>query len=267
MRRLREIHLDLLRAFDEFCRRHRLPYFAIAGTALGAIRHQGFIPWDDDVDLAMPRAAFDAFVRTAPTEFDERYFVQHHSTDPQFPLPMSKLRRNDSVFAEEAVITASMHQGIFIDIFPIDRKPKSPWGQRAHYGALTVLSRIARLKSGYDLRPMGRGARLLVAVARRLLRAVPMRSVTQTHESMLRAFRDGRGPLTIAGGTYGYLREWFDPRWLAQSRMSQFEGQLVPVFAEVEAYLTHLYGDYMTLPPETQRTSPHVLANLEFPDD
>lgn len=267
MVKLRAVQLELLRAFDQFCRRHGLPYYAIAGTALGAIRHRGFIPWDDDVDLAMPRDAFDHFVRVAPHEIDGRYFVQHHSTDANFPLPMAKLRRNDSQFAEEAVARVSMHQGIFIDIFPIDRKPSSAMGQRAHFSALMALSRMARLRSGYDLRVSHGPTVTLLTFARVALHAIPMRALTRVYEALLKVFRNGGGPLTIAGGTYGYRREWFDPLWLEETEARAFEDQTVPVFAAVDVYLTHLYGDYMVLPPKSQQTSPHRVALLQFPHD
>jgi lipopolysaccharide cholinephosphotransferase len=264
LRALRETQLELLNVLHELCEGLGIRYYAIAGTALGAVRHHGFIPWDDDLDVAMSRADFDRLVSIAPGKLDHRYFLQHHTTDPNFPLAMAKMRRNDSMFVEPASAAARVHQGIFIDIFPIDRKPQLPWLRRAHGAIVSSLSRVARARSGYQLRPGGpRAVRMII---QGLGRAVPMKLLTSGRDIALRLFRTGRGPLTIASGTYGYSREWFAESWLQdEAVIVPFEDRTIPVFADHSAYLQHLYGDYLRLPPPHQRVSPHNVSRLEFP--
>lgn len=115
------VELELLERFDEVCRRHRLTYYAYYGTLLGAVRHQGFIPWDDDIDVIMFRDDYERFQAIAPEEFKEPYFYQNSYTD-QVIWPFSKLRDSRTTAVEKNFVGlgASFHQGIFIDIFPFD---------------------------------------------------------------------------------------------------------------------------------------------------
>ncbi len=115
------VELELLEKFDEVCRKHGLSWYAYFGTLLGAVRHQGFIPWDDDIDVIMFRDDYEKFQLIAPEEFREPYFFQNSYTD-QIIWPISKLRdsRTTAVERQYADRGAAFHQGIFIDIFPFD---------------------------------------------------------------------------------------------------------------------------------------------------
>lgn len=262
MKRLRSVQLDLLQQVQELCHRHAITYFAVAGTALGAVRHQGFIPWDDDVDVAMPRPDYERFLNVARCELGADYFLQHSRTDPNFPLPMAKVRRNNSRFMEQATVDVNMHHGIFVDVFPLDRKPRSAGLQTLHAALLKLLSRLCRLRAGYAVefpRPW------MSSWLRASLQWIPIRWLTRLQEWAATAFREATGGLTVVGGTYPYHRERFDDAWLSDLVITKFEHLSVPIFREFDTYLTHLYGDYMTLPPESHRVSHHSVADLSFP--
>lgn len=113
--------LQMLEKLDEICQKHHLSYYAFYGTLLGAVRHQGFIPWDDDIDVVMFRDDYEKFQIIAPEEFAEPYFFQNTYTD-QVLWPLSKIRdsRTTAVEPQFRHLGASFHQGIFIDIFPLD---------------------------------------------------------------------------------------------------------------------------------------------------
>ena len=115
------VELELLEKLDEVCRKHGLKYYAYYGTLLGAVRHQGFIPWDDDIDVVMFRDDYERFQAIAPEEFGEPYFFQNSYTD-QMIWPLSKLRDSRTTAVERAYADrgAAFHQGIFIDSFPFD---------------------------------------------------------------------------------------------------------------------------------------------------
>ena len=113
--------LEMLKDIDSVCKRHRISYQLFAGTALGAVRHHGFIPWDDDVDIIMPRSEYEHFFKEAAKDFDETlYFVQQeHSA--HWPMPYSKLRRNNTTCIEKYHSKdLKTHQGVYVDIFPCD---------------------------------------------------------------------------------------------------------------------------------------------------
>lgn len=116
------VMLRLLRIVDEICINNSLDYWIDSGTLLGAVRHDGFIPWDDDLDICMPRKDYNKFIELASSELPSDTFLQNKDTDPTFPPYYVKLRDNNSTIIErfENDRNIEFHQGIFIDIFPVD---------------------------------------------------------------------------------------------------------------------------------------------------
>lgn len=125
------VELQLLEKFDEVCRKYDLTYYAYYGTLLGAVRHQGFIPWDDDIDVVMFREDYEKFQAVAPAEFIEPYFFQNSYTD-QMLWFFSKIRDSRTTAIEFSA--RNLNQGIFIDVFPLDDVPDG-----VHEEFLTVL--------------------------------------------------------------------------------------------------------------------------------
>ena len=122
---LKEIQLDLLKKFINACEKLNLEYYIIAGTLIGAIRHKGFIPWDDDIDVAMKRKDYNVFIKRAQ-EFlpQEDYFVQTSASDPEWPMNYCKLRNSKTTFVECSVKKLHINHGVYIDIFPLDYYPE-----------------------------------------------------------------------------------------------------------------------------------------------
>ena len=122
MKRIWAVELDLLHAFAQVCDRYHLQWFAHAGTMLGAVRHHGFIPWDDDIDIVMPRKDYDRLCEIGPSVFSSPYFYQNESTDRFFCRTFSRLRNSDTtgIQISEREYRYPFNQGIFIDIFPYD---------------------------------------------------------------------------------------------------------------------------------------------------
>ncbi len=120
LKKIWAINLDLLEEFKRVCEKYNLRYFAIGGTLLGAVRHQGFIPWDDDIDLCMPRKDYDLLTKDYAHEFAHPYFMQTPYTDEEYAYSFAKIRNVNTCFASATFIESPMNQGAFIDIFPID---------------------------------------------------------------------------------------------------------------------------------------------------
>ena len=137
---IQELLLLMLKYFDSLCREHGLSYVMLGGTMLGAVRHKGFIPWDDDVDVGMPRADYDRFARIAQEEMGEDYFLQTPETDPHVPFFFMKVRMNGTEFNEGNFRKLKMHQGIYVDIFPCDRMPLSKRAERIQHEFLFFLN-------------------------------------------------------------------------------------------------------------------------------
>ena len=114
------IELDLLREFKRVCEKYNLTYYAYAGTLLGAVRHKGFIPWDDDIDVCMPRKDYDLLTKVYADEFKSPYFMQTPHTDKNYAYSFAKIRNINTCFASKTFIENPMNQGIFLDVFPLD---------------------------------------------------------------------------------------------------------------------------------------------------
>ena len=124
MNLLQKAEFDILKIFVEICEKLDLHYYLVCGTALGAVKYGGFIPWDDDVDVALPRADYERFLREAPVLLPEHLFVQNYRTDPAFPHVFTKLRNSNTTFLEKSVAHLPIHHGVYIDIFPLDGYPE-----------------------------------------------------------------------------------------------------------------------------------------------
>ena len=118
-RKLQLCELDMLLEFRRICEKHKLQYFLCSGTLLGAVRHKGFIPWDDDVDVCMPLKDYKQFLLVAANELDDRYFLQTFETDEGCNFGFSKIRRNNTTYIPDHLAGGYSHQGIWIDIFPM----------------------------------------------------------------------------------------------------------------------------------------------------
>ena len=123
--KLKQIELNLLVCFKEICEKHKLDYFLTGGTLLGAVRHKGFIPWDDDIDVGMPREDYETFLRVASSCLPDGIFLQTRKTDPEVPFNFAKLRDSRTTFIETSIKDLDINHGVYIDIFPIDYFPAS----------------------------------------------------------------------------------------------------------------------------------------------
>lgn len=123
MKRVWEAELDILARIKEICARHDLKWYAGGGTLLGAVRHGGFIPWDDDIDIDMPREDYEKFLKCAAVELEPPYFLQSHQTERSFPFDMAKVRNSNTTGFIENEKLNGWNLGIFVDIFPVDKEP------------------------------------------------------------------------------------------------------------------------------------------------
>lgn len=115
--------LGIMKDIDKVCTENHIKYWLYAGTLIGAVRHNGFIPWDDDLDVAMLREDYERFLKVAPKCLGNRYFIQTWESDPGFALPLAKVRKNDTIYLESGSQYSNCHHGLFVDIFVYDNLP------------------------------------------------------------------------------------------------------------------------------------------------
>lgn len=258
IRQLQLYELEILDEFVRLCRKHALRYFLVGGTLLGAARHQGFIPWDDDIDVAMPREDYDRFASLCAAGRDARFFYQSHDTDPGYYLSYAKLRRNGSEYYEERFSRSRFHKGIFIDIFPLDACPAP--GPACHFlfNVLAVMNYRGQVDSGEDYLPY---RELSGRIGYALLRCCGPEQLPGLRRRLLRLSRrlSGGDYAAIYSGAYGYHKEVFPAAWFSGNAELCFEGRTLSVPAGWDGYLTALYGDYMVPPARDERRPGHQL--------
>ena len=237
--------LQLLTEFDRVCRALEIPYVLFAGTLLGAVRHQGFIPWDDDLDVLMLREDYDRFLDRAETILDRESFFLQKEFSPHWPLFFSKLRLNGTTCLEKYHPKDPLtHQGIYIDIFPCDRAAATDPGRKLQFFASKVIIAKSLDKRGYDTD--SRGKKLFMALCR-LLPAAPFLALARRGRS------DSPLVHTFLAGARSYQKNVFPRSWLSAGGEAAFEGASFPIPREWDKLLDLLYGDYMTLPPPEER--------------
>lgn len=262
---LKEAELGLLREFIRICGELNLSYFAVQGTLLGAVRHGGFIPWDDDIDVGMLRDDYECFLEKAPHYLPEYYFLQTFRSDPEHYHCFAKLRDSRTTFIENtAQKLRRMNHGIFIDIFPFDYYPEKKIQARCFEIKKFMLR--YRLRSEFYI-PQD-NVRNVPNILRKILMktaAVLVPSERAALEESDRLYRSIRpGNLLVNNGSPWGKREIVERSWMEQTKPLVFEDLPVSVPIGYDAYLTHVYGDYMQLPPENERR-PHHYAKVIDP--
>ena len=124
MNDLQKVEFDILKAFLEVCERLNLKYYLVCGTALGAVKYQGFIPWDDDVDVALPREDYEIFCKKAGELLPKGFFLQTYKTDKAYPAIFAKIRNSNTTFFEKTIEKLPINHGVYIDVFPLDGYPE-----------------------------------------------------------------------------------------------------------------------------------------------
>lgn len=238
--------LEMLEEVDRICKKHHISYMLFAGTLLGAVRHQGFIPWDDDLDIVMLRSEYERFLEIAPKELDEeKYYLQKEFSE-HWPMFFSKLRKNKTACIERYIPKdKQIHQGIYIDIFPADNLGNHALVRRVQF----LLSKIVIAKSldvrGYLTDSMVK--KIFIAFSKILPGKRIISAVWQKgHEESAMVH-------TFFGASSKYKKSIFPREWFVEMVELPFEDGRYPASAHYHEMLTALYGDYMTPTPEDQR--------------
>ena len=245
--------LEILKEFQRVCEIHHLRYFVTAGTLLGTIRHKGFIPWDDDIDIAMPRKDFEALRTVCTNELNSHFFYQDSHTDPCYPFYFAKIRKNGTTVEEPWLQRVPMHKGIYIDIFPLDVCPRSEWRAKVFFKAIELLtfSVVGKIDTEFRCGYKKQFMRLLY----KCLKTLPLSVLFGVRDTIRKiiACSEADSRLCTVGGAHGYPRETYEQTWFTESQAMTFEGITVPVPTEWKKVLTSMYGDYLTPPSMADR--------------
>lgn len=254
---LQKIQLSMLKDFDAVCQRHRISYQLFSGTALGAVRHKGFIPWDDDIDVVMLREDYERFFDSASKELDSnKYYVQREFSE-HWPMFFSKLRLNGTTYIEKYHShDAKIHQGIYIDIFPSDNLSDSRLMQKLQYIASKIVIAKSLYVRGYETNSTVKKCFMQFC---RILPTEPFKRlcIRRNDSSSLKVH-------TFFGGGKKFERSIFFREWFEQSVKMRFEDSEFPVSAHYDEMLRVMYGDYMVMPTLEQRVCKRHAAIVDI---
>ena len=254
LRRLQLVQLELLDELDRVCRKHGIRYLLDGGTMIGAVRHKGFIPWDDDIDVAMLREDYENFKTVMSDLNSDLYFFQDHTTDPYYRWGYGKLRKKGTSFIRKGQEHIKCQDGVFIDIFPYDDIPKSRFMQRLQDIYLFCLRKILWSEVGKVV---------CVGFWRMwycMLSKIPHKWVFSRIDRIASKSKNDSSckvrilmfPAFSKEGEYG-----LEKRVLLDVEDFEFEGKKYSGYKNYDKRLAAEYGDYMKLPPENERT-PHL---------
>lgn len=259
-KKINQLYLDMLQEFDRLCKDAGLTYWLSYGGLIGAVRHKGFIPWDDDIDLIMPRIDFDRLQKMTQKDFGvkEPYFLQNLSNEPQCLQAMIRFRRSDTAdirpydlfYAQTHPRNKLYNMGINLAIFPVDNLPANKFGLTLQRKLSYFLRRICYRATAPD-RPI---AQKLCAAAATI---IGPRNIMNLIHSMYSCVKTNRsGTLQVLDGLYPTPQR-FPKEALEETVFLPFEDITIPAPKGYDSFLRSIYGNYMDLPPEEKRCPPH----------
>ncbi|MDE6659575.1 MAG: iron-containing alcohol dehydrogenase [Eubacterium sp.] len=258
IKELQEYTLEILLQLDEFCRQNNIRYYLSEGTLLGAMRHNGFIPWDDDVDIMMPRESYDQFIKLGMEgKLPEGLALDcYENNNKHWVLAAKIFMKRQTKFVQEKTYGLTEYHGPYVDVFPLDYVPKPTSKEQLKQGKRTrYIRRMLFIKTKYSLVMKAKPQRYLL---RMILPFVPMKWIYKYLDNTLRMFEsyDENGNIVqkkyLAHLTsyYPCTRETFPTNCYGEPRYVSFMGHMLPVPCEAEYILKSIYGcNYDTIPP------------------
>ena len=263
LRELQKLELEIAKEIKRICDENGIDYFIIGGTLLGAVRHEGFIPWDDDMDIGMTIENYNRFLEIATRQLDSRFFLQTNISDPNYYNVFAKVRLNRTHMLEKVTENLDIHNGIFVDIFPYDAASERVAHSKAYMTMLQLLGKTSLLKHGYNLNGITekRTSRIVNLMLKYL--PVPVKQIDkilyarfQSHDNKHKQEyyieRDG-----MFKGNFVFSKKYFD----TLEELS-FEGIKFKAPTDYVEYLRDAYGEFMKLPPADEREKGHSVRDV-----
>ena len=254
------VELDLLLKIDQICKKHGLRYFLFFGSLLGAVRHHGFIPWDDDLDICMFREDYEKFLGLAH-EFSDPYFLQIPQTDPGYYYSHAKVRNSNTSAIDKAFVYQHFNMGIFVDVLPIDAIALPHYSERFRLIEKMNIDSTTFMKAKNPrLNDRDRQRVASYDGSDPLERFENIQKTAQLDNSL-----DTDYCTLFCATLYGEKRTLFKKQDFAAQFFVDFCGFYFPIPSGWDSILTTIYGDYMKLPPLEDRGGWH--GNVVFYPD
>ena len=249
---LHKVQYEILVEFDRVCKKYGLTYFLCYGTLLGAIRHNGFIPWDDDIDTLMPYEDFEKLKRIDPKEWRNPYFLQHYSSDKEYKRCFAKLRNSNTTLITKELEHLDINHGVDIDIYPLIHLANNPNLRKKQYRN-TMIYMLLR----YDEPPRNHG-KIYYYAGKAILTIIPnhvKKALVSRFEKKITAYQKNKCKESyVVLGNVEIMKTTLKTSWFRKAILHKFEDGLFPVPIGYHEFLISRFGkNYMLPPPENKR--------------
>lgn len=266
--KVQSIQLEILIEFDNICKKHNLSYQLFAGTLLGAVRHKGFIPWDDDIDVVMPRKDYKQFINMY-NNFETDYFLQNYYTDPEFYRQFSRLRKNDTLYIQEVYKDLEIHQGIFIDIFPLDNVRVNSIVEKMRLRLLSLFFKLNIIRNRKKItKKHNNFKKKFIKFIKKCTNLIISKPVYDEIGTKILTLFNKNNTDYLNHLTNGVTENRFDKYLISKNDYYntiewEFENHTFPIPENYDKVLSNLYGDYMKLPPKELQKPHHGIIKVK----
>lgn len=260
LERIKNAEYEILLYFDDFCKRHQLQYYLFAGTLLGAARHQGFIPWDDDIDIAMPREDYNKLIQLF--DGNNKYFLQSVYSDKYYTNHYAKVLKNGTSFVEYSAQNLKCKNGMWVDIFPINPVPSSSFARKKYF----FLTKLLNIKSTpfyvSDNKKYKRKFLAKKLLSNIILFWCSRHKAALFREKYIDKFLNNKSNDIVVCGLF--LEKARPANIFTGVKELKFVNKLFPVPENYDSNLSHYFGDYMKLPPIEQQVAHHYVVDIKY---
>lgn len=266
LKKLQRCELMIANEIKRICEDNNIKYFMVAGTVLGAVRHKGFIPWDDDMDFGMMRSEYEKFCAACIIELDDDFILQTWDTDPNYPFSFGKIRlKNTKIEELFASSKETLEKGIFVDVFPFDNVTDKENEVKSHARKYYFYKRAMWMKKGYGKNILTQNfkQKIKYIISSIVLSFVPYYLLKLRFEKTIMKYNHIETSRLVFDAPYKFENNCVDRVLIENLIDGIFEGYIYPMPSDYDAYLRHLYGDYMKLPDPDKRHS-HDILSVDF---
>lgn len=264
LQKVKSVELDIFKEIIRLCNIHNISYFTVGGTTLGAVRHNGFIPWDDDIDIGMLREDYERFLKIANDELGTQYYVHHFTLDKKTPQYFIKIRKRGTVFVEKTSKHIKPYNGIFVDIMPYDKLPKDiklikKYRRSINFWSQLYLGKLLWIVDCPNNKFKFWICSIIRSIMHILLIPVTRRYLFSKLDAAMKKYNNEPGLVYTSRGYKVFDSHLND---LFPTKKHSFENMEVMIPFNATKLLEQQYGNWKELPPEDKRInhSPEILV-------